>query len=157
MRPADNQPPPSRRLTVQEAATALGVTVDAVRGRIKRGSLESSKGKDGTVYVLVGDYDQPADQADGQPGLAADQSRLVEALQDQIEHLRRQLDEANRANAEHRRLLAAALERIPEIEAPQEPSDGPETAAETSGKGGVPPEPQRRSERPWWRRVFGSE
>jgi hypothetical protein len=34
------------------------------------------------------------------------------------------------AHAEARRLLAAALERIPQLEAPREPTGGPETVEE---------------------------
>ncbi len=42
-----------QRLTVPEAATVLGVTVDAVRGRIRRGKLEAEH-EGSTVYVFVG-------------------------------------------------------------------------------------------------------
>jgi excisionase family DNA binding protein len=42
-----------RRLTVPQAAEALGVTVDAVRGRIHRGKLEAERDGTGTVYVWV--------------------------------------------------------------------------------------------------------
>src|SRR3954470_3735572 len=41
------------RLTVQEAATALGITVEAVRGRIHRGKYGREKTKDGRVLVLL--------------------------------------------------------------------------------------------------------
>jgi hypothetical protein len=45
-----------QRLTVAEASEVLGITVEAVRGRIKRGTLEHERDS-GTVYVLL-----PADQ-----------------------------------------------------------------------------------------------
>jgi hypothetical protein len=45
-------------------------------------------------------------------------SDLVEVLKDQVQFLRNQLDAEREANRENRRLLAAALERIPELEAP---------------------------------------
>jgi excisionase family DNA binding protein len=41
----------SQRLTVQEAAEVLGTSVDAVRMRVRRGSLPSEKDSDGRVYV----------------------------------------------------------------------------------------------------------
>jgi hypothetical protein len=41
-----------QRHTVKEAADVLGITVDAVRGRIRRGTLDSVK-LDGVVYVLL--------------------------------------------------------------------------------------------------------
>ncbi len=40
------------RYTVQEAAEILGASVDAVRGRIRRGTLDSMR-VDGIVYVLL--------------------------------------------------------------------------------------------------------
>ena len=44
---------------------------------------------------------------------------LVESLQDQVSYLREQLAAERRANDENRRLLLAALERIPsQLEAP---------------------------------------
>lgn len=43
----------SRKLTVQEAAEILGTSVDAVRMRTRRGSLESEKDPDAWVYVWV--------------------------------------------------------------------------------------------------------
>ena len=42
-----------RRLTVQESADALGVTVDAVRRRVKRGTIDHER-EGGRVYVLLG-------------------------------------------------------------------------------------------------------
>ena len=120
-----------------EAAEILGITPDAVRSRLRRGTLERSteRGDDGEVLVVlrtVGDKSgRSNDQSNGASSDTsrgrsetvageADQSELVEALRDQITLLTRQLDEANRANSEHRRLLAAALERIPELEASRE-------------------------------------
>lgn len=122
---------PDRLVTVVEAAEILGITPDAVRSRLRRGTLERSlaRGDDGEVLVVlrtVGDKsgrsnDQPTGASSDTSGrrseTVGDQSELVEALRDQIALLTRQLDEANRANSEHRRLLAAALERIPELEA----------------------------------------
>lgn len=48
--------------------------------------------------------------------------------------------------------------RVPEYEPPRDrtsPQRGPESAAEDTGRGAVPSDHQRPSERPWWRRVFG--
>jgi hypothetical protein len=157
MRPADDQSTANRRLTVQEAASVLGITVDAVRGRIKRGSLESGKGDDGTVYVLVGEDEQAIDQPDGQPKLVADQSQLVEHMQDQIDYLRRQLavwqEEARRKD----HIIAALTERIPAIEAPTAdmPSEPRGSATEaTQGPEGVEA-PLKAERRSWWRKLFG--
>jgi len=41
------------RMTVQEAAAALGITVEAVRGRMHRGKYGREKTEDGRVYVVL--------------------------------------------------------------------------------------------------------
>ncbi len=51
--PTANQPDAAVRMTVQEAATALGVTVEAVRGRMHRGKYKREKTEDGRVFVLL--------------------------------------------------------------------------------------------------------
>ena len=156
MRLANEPPPTSRRLTVQEASAALGITVDAVPGRLKRGTLESVKEEDCTAYVLLEDSHQDADQSHSQSQLGSDQSQLVDHMQDQIDYLRRQLEvwqeEARRKN----HIIAALTERIPELEpardAPTEPPESPVTASE-GAEGVVKPLQQERP--PWWRRMFG--
>jgi excisionase family DNA binding protein len=150
------------RLTVREAAERLGITQDAVRSRIKRGTLRSEY-EGGRVYVLVGDQgatDQPTDQPTDQD----DHSGRIDDLREQVAYLREQLRREQDAHAEARRLLAGALERIPpQIEAPADaPADArgsPEAATEQPGRVGPQTEvegPQEGAERvPWWRRVFG--
>jgi len=123
-----------RRLDLRAAAEALGTSVDAVRKRIARGTLESEKA-DGKVYVWLDD---------GAP--RSDTDRLISTLEEQL-RLERE------AHAEARRLLAAALERIPALE----PPEAPESSSDTAGNTSTPPEPQTPAEtRPWWRRWFGA-
>jgi hypothetical protein len=115
-----------RRLSVQEAAEVLGTSVDALRSRIRRGSIESEKDPDGRVFVWLG-----SDQAGDKPQAEVEGTReLVGELRDRVRSLEDQLREERRANDENRRLLAAALERIPAIEAPVTPSEEPDSAAE---------------------------
>jgi len=45
------------RVTVSEAATRLGVTPDAVRQRIRRGTIEYEKTEDGRYYVYMTEQD----------------------------------------------------------------------------------------------------
>jgi hypothetical protein len=146
-----------QRLTLSEAAQVLGTSKDAVRMRVKRGTLRSEKGEDGRVYVWVNvnpDADQNAIQPQGE----------VEAWRELIEELRDRVRSLEDANRENRRIIAALTQRIPELEPPreqaasQEPSGGPESVVEEperaeprSSTAGA----QEGSERPWWRRVFG--
>ena len=67
-------------------------------------------------------------------------AELVEVLREQVEDLRARLDREQEANRENRRLLAAALERIPELEAPREPSEAeePRESPESTGPTRIP-------------------
>lgn len=81
-----------RRLTVPEAAEALGVTVDAARGRIRRGILEAER-EAGTVY----DFLDLEESDRREPSWTSrtpsdDQSELVAQLLDRVASLERQLE-----------------------------------------------------------------
>ncbi len=47
-----------QRMDVNQAAQALGISTDAVRKRARRGTLESEKDADGSLYIWL-DADQP--------------------------------------------------------------------------------------------------
>ncbi len=154
------------RYTVPEAAEALGVTVDAIRSRIKRHTITHVR-EDGRVYVLLsgdqgvtshgqGDDQGTAHHADQPPQTGPDhRDELLEELRDRV----RALEDANREN---RRIIAGLVQRIPELGVAPEPRDEPETAPETSEGASLHPdtvsaqegaqEPERR---PWWVRWFG--
>jgi hypothetical protein len=149
-----------RRLTVPQAAEALGVTVDAVRGRIRRGKLEAEH-EAGAVYVWIdapdeGDRRGPSATSQRPSG---DQSERIEDLREQVGYLREQLEQANERDRENRRIIAALTSRIPALEAPQEATGGAETAKDERERaeprpatGGAQEGAQRR---PWWERWFG--
>ena len=147
-----------RRLTVPQAAEALGVTVDAVRGRIRRGKLNSEQHA-GTVYVWL---DAPEEDDSRGPSATShrpsdDQSERIEVFREQVASLREQLQAERQAHAEARRLLMAALERIPpQLEAPSEPPESLETPSDSAPNTPTPLEPETPAvPRPWWRRWFG--
>ena len=126
-----------QRLNAREAAEALGISVDAVRMRVRRGTLEAEHDANGRLHVWV-DTDEP------QP----DSRALISRLEDEVRFLREEL-------ARKDAILLTMAESIPQIEAPRESpvSPGPnETAETTTATSG---EAQEGSERPWWRRVFG--
>src|SRR5215210_7887552 len=147
------------RLTVADAAASLGITEGAVRSRIKRGTLPTTK-EGGTVFVLLGDGTSPANQSTN-AGEPSDQSELIAALQDHVRFLREPLATEREARTEERRrhdtVVAQLTSKIPAIEASQEATDAAE-AAEEQGRGQPRPATERAQEpvqRPWWRRVFG--
>jgi hypothetical protein len=163
-----------RWVDVGEASRELGISSDAVRKRIARGSLDSSR-EDGSVLVWLDDGGTEAGheaQVDGGP--------MVEELREQVHYLRLILNEEREARrradtiiAQLTQANAALATKVPELEAPQEArgasdsaGEGPERAETRSGTGGLhegtsrPPDtaewPVRGSlHRPWWRRVFG--
>src|SRR5215217_7628817 len=148
-----------RWLDVGDAAQELGISTDAVRKRITRGSLRSDR-ENGSVRVWLDDGGTEAGR-EGQ----VDSEALVEVLRDQVDYLKEQLDAERRANDENRRLLAGLIERVPALEAPADapaPAEARGEAAEEPGGNAVGVQHQangtddsRGSERPWWRRVFG--
>ncbi len=142
----------TRRLTLRDAAQVLGISKEAVRKRVKRGTLPSDVGEDGRRYVCLdagGDAGPPRGGAVPSPYDPRDE--LIATLKEQLEAERN-------AHAEARRIAYALAQRIPELEAPPETRDARETASEDVG-GAEPPagdtgEPRRSS---WWRRFFGFE
>jgi hypothetical protein len=167
-------------MTVQEAAAALGVTVEAVRGRMHRGKYGREKDLGGRVFVLV-----PADQlpdhepersterlgersANGRSNVRANvgpgPGEVEERLLDEVAFLRAEL--AERSDALRRReelhgeeirrrdhIIAGLVERLPpQLEAPQTAAEEPE-GTDSPSTGAAPQQaPERRS---WWRRLFG--
>jgi excisionase family DNA binding protein len=152
----------SRRLTVQEAAEVLGTSVDAVRMRVRRGSIESEKDPDGRVHVWVnGDSTETKPRLDGEPGaLISAKDETIRVLSEQLESEREARRRADTIIAQLTQANAALAARVPELEAPQTPPEAPETATENPEGEEQPPsgtgETQSDEQRPWWRRVFGS-
>ena len=156
-----------RWVDVGEAARELGISTDAVRKRIARGSLESDR-PDGNVLVWLDDGGTEAGRE-----AQVDREALVEVLSEQVAYLKVQLDVRTEELKEHRRIIAALTQRIPELEAPHEPPGGPQGVVEEPER--VEPRPATRSTqegyerprdtaeypvrgsltRPWWRRVLG--
>jgi excisionase family DNA binding protein len=148
-----------RRLTVPEAAEALGISGDAVRSRIKRGTLPTVR-EGGRVFVVVGATDRPTDQA--QPTTPPGEDLLYREMSERIRYLERQVEEEREARRRADTLLARLMDRIPELEAPQESPaaepGSPETASEEPERVESRPAatgPQEGARRPWWRKVFG--
>ena len=142
---------PIQRVTVAEAARLLGTSAEAVRMRVKRGSLRSTKIKN-TVYVLLSPEqtrpnqdqtrgvgsatNQTSDQTTNQTD---DRTVLIESLRSQVEFLQEELKRREEVHVEENRrkdtIIAQLTQRIPELEpakeATQEPREGHVTASES--------------------------
>ena len=161
-----------RWLDVNSMAEELGISTDAVRKRIARGSLESDR-QDGHVLVWLDDGGTMAGR-EAQVEGGANGGALVEVLTDQVGYLRSQLSEEREARRRADTIIAQLTQtntqlsaRVLELDAPapsaassQPSEEAPETAANASP--GPAPRPggseaHRGSERVgWWRRMFRS-
>ena len=158
------------RLTVDQAADQLSISNDAVRSRIRRGQLLSVR-EDGRVYVLLVSPDQ-SDQVSDQnadQASASDYPQLIAEMASRIESLERQLEDANTRDRENRRIIAGLVQRVPELEAADFPSESdigdyesheePPQRDERTKEGRTSTEEteesQTASQRPWWKRIFG--
>ena len=92
-----------RWVDLKDAAEILDTT-EAVRKRAKRGTLLSTTGEDGRLYVRVDD--RVDDRVDGE-------ARLVERMASEIDHLREQLKEEREANRENRRIIVGLVQPVP--------------------------------------------
>jgi hypothetical protein len=137
---------------VAEAAEFLGISAEAVRGRVRRGTLPVER-EGGTVYVLL-DRPAPDRTTDDQPRTTTDRTELVEELRDRIRYLERQVEQANERDSENRRVILALTSRIPELQAaPPEATGGPQPVEEPE-RGTAPGTPAGPERRPWWRRLW---
>jgi hypothetical protein len=138
---------PGRRLTVAQAADQLGISVDAMRARVKRGTVATER-EGGRVYVLL---DTAQDTAQDAPRVD-ESNALISQLREEVAYLR---DESRRKD----HIIAGLVERIPPaIEAPPDAPGSPETVEdepERAGPRSDAPGPQEGARRPWWRRLVG--
>jgi excisionase family DNA binding protein len=150
---------PVKRVTVEEAAKLLDVSVDAIRKRIERGTLQSEK-IDGTRYVFIDTKVMTNQDHDMTTQQDYDMTDLVASMQDQIDTLKQELDdwkeEARRKDA----ILLTMAQRIPELEPAREAS--PEATGEAvtpsdhQGNGTGRTDEETPENRSWWHRLFGT-
>ena len=158
---ADDQAMTGRqRLSVAQAAEVLGISIEAVRGRIKRNTLKHERTPEG-VFVFL-NADQSPDRMRPGADQSTDQSRpdardeLVENLREQVSYLQgvietRDRELALRAEEIRRRdsalereqqLTAFFAERLRELEAPTpDPAPDPEESREEAAQAPESPGP----------------
>src|SRR3954454_2673616 len=128
------------RLTVSQAAERLGVTQDAIRKRIARGTIRHGKDPDGRIFVYLDIFERESDTVqDSDQDQASEtlqdggQDKYTRSLEDQIEFLRRELERKDT-------IIMSLTQRIPELEAAPEPRESPEMASEYAGDEKPPPD-----------------
>jgi hypothetical protein len=142
-------------LTLRDAAQVLGISKEAIRKRVKRGTLPSDVGEDGRRYVYLdaggdagGDAGPPRGGAVPVPYDPRDE--LIATLKEQLEAERN-------AHAETRRITYTLAQRVPELEPPRDERDARETVSEDDGGTETPAGDTGEPRRSWWRRFFGFE
>ena len=155
-----------RWVDLKEAAETLGVTSEAVRKRVRRGTIASEKHEDGRVLVWVDAGSDGGSDGGYDERVGRGYDELLEEVRDRMRFLEKQLDEEREANRENRRIIAGLVQRVPELEpareAPPESRESPETATEEPYSTHAPPSPETpvsdaQNKRSWWRAFFGLE
>ena len=158
-------------MTVDEAARALGLSVDAIRKRVQRDTIRYERDAAGRVRIILDESETLQDKSQDVTGQPDARAELIEELRARVGDLREQLQNERQGHAEARRLLAAALERIPpQIEPTSEPRESPESGADFP-MDPTPSEASEAAQEPsealggpasgtargsWWRRMFGA-
>ncbi len=150
-------------LDIGEAAERLGITVTALRKRIKRGSVYAYKVDDRWRVVLDGDQaggqpGHPGPDTNGQPSGHPDGQAVVQVYEALVAQLRTEngrLVEQLAVKDEQLRqanvIIAQLTQRPPELAAPVPATNG-STQPVTAPVQASPPPAQVR--RPWWRRLW---
>jgi excisionase family DNA binding protein len=171
------------RLTIQEAAHRLGVSESAIRKRIKRGTLKREKTEDGRVLVYMEPTSAPGTEEVRAPDPDALISQMQARIDSLARELDVRTEEIRRRDTIIMNMTEAMKALSPPSqEAPPDERESPQTVEEASegtephpatveaqeprepsemhmpevGGGPLPSDQQSASERPWWRRLFGS-
>ncbi len=146
-----------RGMPIGDAAKHFGVTTQAIRKRIKRGTLLATKGEDGTWTVYLPDDDPvgDTDQDAGRDVVAAASidalNRLVAQLESENTYLRTELSRVGDQHAESERRRDILLSRFAEtLEALPHTTTSPDTIHRRQRA-----EPSETPKRSWWRELFG--
>ena len=148
------------RLTLRQAAAALGVSESAIRKRVERGTLRSDKGADGRRYVYVDTVaDTVADEV-ADVSSTREHDALISRLSAENEYLRDTIATRDQEIARRDTIIMNMSEAMkalspPAQEAPSEASQSPDTGDQQQGRGTARGEPQEGVQRPWWRKLIG--
>lgn len=127
-----------QRMTVQDAAETLGISVDAIRQRVRRGKLNRARppeDDDKRVYVWLdlnqteNGQESSQDETESRQGVQGQGGdELLESYRDQIEWLRREVERKDT-------IIMSLTQRVPELEIPRETYDGAPVAENAAAEG----------------------
>jgi hypothetical protein len=146
------------RLTIADAAKRLNLTQEAIRQRIRRGTIESDKDEEGKTYVYLTEEETRSNIEDNSVVNA-----FIDALKSQIEELERDKEHLREESRRKDHIIMSLTQRIPAIDAPQQDAEvapdareSPVTASEEPVKGDVPTDSvDGQNRQSWWQRWFG--
>jgi excisionase family DNA binding protein len=141
-----------QRLTVREAAQQLGISEDAVRMRVKRGTLSAERGG-GRLYVLL----------DTRPDVSGsgESSALTSELRDRIAYLENVVETRDEEIRRRDTIIMTlsetmkALSPAPTAEASAEAPTQESEERDEADTGVATNAPRQETQRPWWRRLLG--
>ena len=151
-----------QKLSVSDAAAKLNISVQAIHGRINRGTIKHTR-EDDRIYVFLPE-ETKEDQHSDNVVVNEVFNSYITTLKSEIESLKHDrevwIEEAKRKDtiiAQMNQTMGALIHRIPELEAPSETTpeatEASVTDSDTESRGVIPPDQDRPS---WWRRIFAS-
>jgi len=129
------------RLTVQETTRVLGVTVEAVRGRMHRGKYIKENAAKGCVFVrltpqqLAKAHEHSDARSDAHTPHVHNQAALIEELRDQNALLPRELEARTQEISRQRHRHHAAITEARDHRSPQPASKGADEGLSAEGTG----------------------
>ncbi len=119
-----------RKVDLDTAAGHFGLSKDAIRKRIKRGTMEAERDKAGKWWVIITDEtDIPGDELDADKDVYA---MLYEEMRQRVSFLEKELDKRDDEITRRDHIIMNLTNKIPQLQAPQEEGE----------------------RLPWWRRIF---
>jgi excisionase family DNA binding protein len=140
----------TERFSYKEAAQALGISTDAVRMRVRRGTLPSERDETGVKVILNADQVRP-DPDDTNDLVSVLQQQLAEEREARrrADHIILQLSQANATLASRVPALPAANDERRDVNASHDDPVGG-----YSDTGSSRENPQNQSSWGWFRRLF---
>ena len=155
-----------RRVSVEDAARILGISENAVRKRIERGTLDSERDGDTRYVLLDGDVPRHATDipkhangmSDSMPNDIALMQSHLDSQKEQIEFLRRELERKDALllnMTETLKALSPLAHDAPSGER-ESSSEAPKESTDTQPRTEEPERETESSPPSWWRRWFGT-